>query len=159
MKKLLVLIILFVAVFVVSAQSQTNTSSMPADVSQVLKEAVMIEQADPPIDLAFLWGVNFDESVVKYLDTFHTSIIVNLEDVYLHYVYERKYIFVSLPDDSCPDMIECNNDGPYLVGSNSSNQDYCTAMLLSRLRVHRQSEFWVALKEAVQKYLPPDHNK
>lgn len=158
MKKLIAFA--FVALFLVSMSvvSLAQISTVPPDVEQVLQEAVRAEQADPPIDLDFLWDVKFDDGLVTYLQTFKDSpLLIDLGDVFIQYVNGQTTIFVGV-NDSCTDTIECHSDGPFMTGyyEEERGKKECAQKILGALHMHRQSELWPALKKAVQRYVPPD---
>jgi len=140
--------------------SQTNASQVPADVKQILKEAVRIEQADPPIDLVFLFEVKSSKEFREYLETYRVPVIIELGDVFIQYNYGDQDIFFGTHDEKCTDMAECRNDGPFLKGAYGTERERkCSQEIIALLRGHRESEFWPLLKAEVQKYIPSGHKK
>lgn len=159
MKKFALIIALFTVLFALGAQAQTNASKVPADVKQVLKEAVRIEQADPPIDLDFLFEVKSDKEFREYLETYRVSVTIDLGYVSIRYDYNSQDIFFST-HDGCTDIAECHNDGPYLLGMYGTTTDkICSQEIIALLRGYRESDFWPLLKAEVQKYVPSGRKK
>lgn len=156
MKKFVLITTLFVVLFAVCAQAQTEASKLPADVRLVLKEAVRIELADPPIEVEFLFDALYDKIARQYIEVARLPLRIPLGEgsIVIGGDYDGR-IQVKIIKDNYIDHIECHNDGPYLSGIVQKNEDprrYDSAVqLIAYLRSHRQSEFWTALKSAIQK--------
>lgn len=151
------LAVLFIAsIFCTPVSAQSYVGQMPADVTQVLKEAVRIERADPPIDLAFLFEVKSDKDFQAYMETYYVPVTIKFGDIFIQYNYGDSSIFLSTQDEQCVAFAICNNDGPFL---DTANKGYCVNDIENLLRGHRQSEFWPLLKAEVQKHVPSGHKK
>lgn len=153
MKKLVLIITMFVVMFAISAQAQaqTNASKMPAEVQTALHKAIKAEQADPPIDAEFLYNLSFEESIKEYVEVIKTPIVIPLGEgqiVIESDDHGRPSVMVSYKGGYI-DTIKCG-DLPYFSGETKKGDAFQCAMLLKEyLYRHRQSEFWTALKSAV----------
>jgi hypothetical protein len=156
MKKFVLIIALFAILFAVSAQAQTEAGKLPADVQTVIQKAIKAEQADPPIDVEFLFDALYDKIARQYIEVARLPLRIPLGEgsIMIGGDYDGR-IQVKIIKDNYIDHIECHNDGPYLSGIVQKNENprrYDSAVQLTAyLRSHRQSEFWAALKSAIQK--------